>query len=89
MMEAFGPVAGQLALIEGHALNSAQALIVMRSAMDLAEAKTALDSWRFTPWTLARRSIWSRAQASNFRETALELPRRQSRRTHRNASSSA
>lgn len=38
MADAYAPVAGQLTLINGRALTSAQSLAVMRSAMDLAEA---------------------------------------------------
>jgi len=38
MMEAFGPVSGQLGLMAGHALTASQSLAFMRSAMALAEA---------------------------------------------------
>lgn len=38
MLEAFTPVAGQLALMNGKALTAGQSLAFMRSAMDLAEA---------------------------------------------------
>lgn len=38
MMEAFGPVAGQLALTAGHALSTAESMTFMAAAMNLAEA---------------------------------------------------
>lgn len=38
MMDAYGPVSGQLASIEGHALSAADATKVMAAASDLAEA---------------------------------------------------
>ena len=38
MMEAFGPVSGQLGLMNGKALTAGQSLAFMRSAMALAEA---------------------------------------------------
>jgi TP901 family phage tail tape measure protein len=37
IMSAFGPVAGQLRTVEGHALDNKEALTVMTAAMDLAE----------------------------------------------------
>ena len=37
IMKAYQPVAGQLAQVEGHALNAKQAMAIMSQAMDLAE----------------------------------------------------
>jgi TP901 family phage tail tape measure protein len=45
MMKAFGPVSGQLATTEGHALSAADAMTVMSAGMALAESTgTSLDS---------------------------------------------
>ncbi len=41
MMEAYGPVSGQLGTVEGHALSAADAMTVMAAATDLAEGSGA------------------------------------------------
>lgn len=38
MMEAFAPVAGQFSMLQGHALNAADSLTIMKASTDLAEA---------------------------------------------------